>query len=478
MKYNFLKESRPPEQGIPRRTAVAYSLGMLPSDMLIAPGIGILQGIYAKYFGLDLTAIAWVLLLARVSDAVTDPLIGYLSDRMQARFGTRKPFVLLGGLLVPLTGYFLLSPSPGVTVGYFLFWYMAFFLAWTLFYIPHMSWGSEIVTDYNERARLYSFRAAFVLLGHVTFLALPYLPIFPDNQYTPGVMSLAVWVSAGLMLPSLFWMSRGVPDGKRYQTSSGSQKASLSLALRAVIHNKPLLILLSAALCSGLCIGMLFGLLFIYLDSYLLLGNDIAAFFVVGNLLSFGSVLVWKWLIGKTGKASAWVTSKIMIIVTIIALLALEPGVGSWLPLLIIGVLYFASGCAHVVVPAVLADTVDYGILKFDRDWAGTYFSFYAVLPKLMLGVGPAISLMIAGIYHFAPADTAHSAEAITGLKLGMGAPVVFALLALLFVWLTPITRHRHAVIRKRIEQRQQRLLRKNGSVAGSTGYRFAEQSA
>ena len=67
----------------------------------------LLQGIYAKYYGVALTTIAMVLLIARVFDAVTDPLIGYWSDRYRAKFGTRKPFIIAGGILLIVSGYFL-----------------------------------------------------------------------------------------------------------------------------------------------------------------------------------------------------------------------------------------------------------------------------------------------------------------------------------------------------------------------------------
>ena len=86
---------------------VAYSLPLLSLDFLVAPIMSILQGIYAKYYGLELTAIASVLIIARVFDGVSDPLIGYWSDRMRAR----KPFVLAGGALFIVCAYFLFSAA-------------------------------------------------------------------------------------------------------------------------------------------------------------------------------------------------------------------------------------------------------------------------------------------------------------------------------------------------------------------------------
>ncbi len=466
-------------QRVSTGTAVAYGFGMVPADILIASGIGILQGIYAKYYGLELTVIAGVLLFARLFDAVTDPVIGYLSDGHREKTGSRKPFLLIGGMLVPLCGYYLLLPSPGVSAGQFLFWYMAFYLAWTLFSIPHMSWGSEITTDYDQRARLYAFRGAFLVLGHIVFLALPYLPIFPDNQYTPETFRIAVWLSVALTPLSLLWLWRKVPDGAHFQISNHKKsRESMGVVLKAIIQNRPLLILMVAKIMSGVAIGMWFGVLFIYLDSYLLLGNDIASFFVLGNLCSLASLPFWNWLVTRTSKSSAWFAGMFLKMMMFLLMLLLQPGVAAWVPLIIICVAYLSSACLHVAVPAMVADTVDYGIWKFGQDRAGIYFSFLAFLPKLMASVGPALGLAIAGFYHFDPATTAHSPESIFGLKLAIGAPILFMLIGLVFIRLSPLNKHRHQVIRKRIEQRQQRLQRQKEDMVADTEHRLVEQNA
>ena len=92
--------------------SLTYSAPYLTMAWLGAP-IPILQGIYAKYYGFSLTTLATIILLARFFDAITDPLIGYYSDRYARRTGTRKPFILAGGLLLILSAYFLYVPISG-----------------------------------------------------------------------------------------------------------------------------------------------------------------------------------------------------------------------------------------------------------------------------------------------------------------------------------------------------------------------------
>ena len=76
---------------------------------LMAPS-NIIQGVYAKYFGIPLTTIAAVLILARVFDSITDPLVGFYSDRYHRRVGNRKPFIIIGCVLFVISSYFLFVP--------------------------------------------------------------------------------------------------------------------------------------------------------------------------------------------------------------------------------------------------------------------------------------------------------------------------------------------------------------------------------
>ena len=449
MKLGLNRKSRAQssEGSVSSTIVVAYSLPLLSLDFLVAPIMSILQGIYAKYYGLELTAIASVLIIARIFDGVTDPLIGYFSDRARAR----KPFVLVGGGLFIVCAYFLFSPPENVSTGYFLFWYLTFYFSWTLFYVPHLSWGSELASGYEERSRLFTVRAGFLIFGQTAFYALPYLPILPGNEFTPETLRLAVLISAVLSVAALYWMAKAVPDRVAQRKSEKPRESILSVA-RAIYRNKPLLIFVAAQSLSGLGMGMWLGLLFIYLDTYLQLGSAAAAFFLLGNICSLASLPLWLRYANMVGKARAWATSTVMFVVLIAAIGFLEPGVGFWLPLILMCAFYFANGCAHVVAPSILADTVDYGKWKFGGDRAGTYFSFFALLGKVSAGLGAGASLGIAGMFNYDPSLRENTEQAVFGLKLAFAvAPVLLIAASLAFILMTPITKRRHETIRKRL---------------------------
>ena len=175
--------------------------------------INIIAGIYAKYFGLALTSIATVLLLSRLFDAITDPLIGYYSDCYKRKAGTRKPFVLVGGLCLIVTSYGLFVPAETATVYYFATWSLAFYLALTVMTIPILAWASELTAVPEERTRLFTLWSIMGMIGGLFFCAVPYLSIFDSREFTPEVLEVAILVGACLILPGLYFALRFTPDG-------------------------------------------------------------------------------------------------------------------------------------------------------------------------------------------------------------------------------------------------------------------------
>ena len=121
--------------------ALAYAIPSVGMGLMLGPVV-VLGGIYAKHYGLTLASIASVMLFARVFDAVTDPIIGYYSDRWRIRTGTRKPFMLLGAIFLVPCSYFLFVPGGEVSIAYFAAWYFAFYLALTC--LLYLTWPGSM----------------------------------------------------------------------------------------------------------------------------------------------------------------------------------------------------------------------------------------------------------------------------------------------------------------------------------------------
>jgi len=196
-------------------------------------------------------------------------------------------------------------------------------------------------------------------------------------------------------------------------------------------------------------------LLFIYLDAYLQLGNQVATIFLGGTVASLIAIPLWLKFIQVTNKKIAWALSMFLYVLLILGFLFTGPGDGLALPMFLTVGLFFSSACQAVVAPSVLADVVDYGTWKFGRDRGGAYFAFYMLITKANIGLGAAAGFVIAGLFGFDAAAIQHDDMAIFGMRLAfIILPALCILTSIAFILLTPITPHRHQIIRKRIENR------------------------
>ncbi len=433
-----------------------YALPYVGATFLWTPTISVLNGIYAKYFGLGLAAIAFVTFVARVVDAVCDPLVGYLSDKSRAKGVGRKQWVLVGAILIIISAHYLYSPPVPAPFGYFAFWYIAFYLSWTILDIPHAAWGTEIARSYQERTTIYSFRIGLHYTGVVFFYAIPFLPIFATSEYSPYVLRTGVLIGGAILLVSVLISTWSAPEGEfivhRTEVDGFSQ------LVRSVTHNKPLLILGISFFFAGIAIGMWGGLLFIFLDSYLGFGRKVASVYLISAIIGTISIPFWQLLMKRTNKVVGWACSAIVFGLLVLVYPVINPASNWLVPTSVTAMLYAVLACQQIAVLSILGDIVDYGTLKFGRDRSAVYFSFYTLMFKINLGLGGGASLAIAGYFGFDPSKATNSSMAEFGLRLAFAwIPFVLMLLSIVFIALTPINPRRHEVIRKRISALQGR---------------------
>lgn len=435
--------------------AMAYAAPMVSVAFLLGP-IMILQGIYAKYFGLSLATIGMVILIARLFDAVTDPLIGYFSDRHQCLTGSRKVFVATGGVLFIFSSYFLYTPSEHVSATYFLLWFLVFYFSWTLFEIPHLAWGGELAPHSNARNSIYSFRLLGLFLGHLLFYSVPLLPFFTSNEFTPQTLAWSVFAAGLIMLPLLYICVVATPNGRKQPAPINQQQLSVWSVLPTILSNKPFLLFLGMFSFFGVGLGMWFTLFFIFVDGYLGLGNQLALVYIISTCISILTMGAWPLLASRWGKKSIWGIAIGLMAVGVASAGWLVPGASSFTPLLIINTLVVIGFAAYsILVPSMLADIIDYGTWKSGIDLGATYFSVFTLMGKATMAVGGALGLFIAGGYGFDPAISTHSANAVFGLRLAIAwLPALIVLLALVFVVLTPINTRLHVTIRRRLDAR------------------------
>ena len=131
----------------------------MPIQMAAIPVAAFIPNYYGQDLGLSIAAVGTIWLLTRLFDAVSDPLVGWLSDRTKTRWGRRKIWMVLAVPFLMLAIYKLFMPQAPVTESYLLIWLVALWTGWTMLFIPYYAWAAELSEDYNERTRITGWRA-------------------------------------------------------------------------------------------------------------------------------------------------------------------------------------------------------------------------------------------------------------------------------------------------------------------------------
>ena len=438
--------------------------------MLAIPSLGanffmgpmaVIPGIYAKHYGIALTSIAVVLLVGRLFDAVTDPLIGYLSDRNRVVAGSRKPFVLVGGLAMLPCCYFLYTPPASADVLYFAVWFMVFYLAHTVLVIPHLAWASEITSDPENRSAVFSWFYVMSQLGAMLFYCIPFLPIFASSEITPETMRVSLLLGVIVMLPSLYLSLKYAPVGRALRANKITPKRALrnrvALLLAALAGNRPFLIYMLSVLFKGLGLGIWGGLVFIYVDAYLGLGAQFSQMALLGIVASITVTPLFYRLSATFGKKRIWMFSAVSLLCGMVYTGLLRPGEARLVEILILQAFVVLGSVGYAIIaPAVLSDVIDYGQLKDPVERSAIYFSVQAFLAKAQGAVGVGLGLAVAGWFGFDVTTENQSESGTFGILLAAAwLPAAIFLLALFFIQLMPLDERRNAIVRRRLDKRQ-----------------------
>ena len=446
------------ENRVKALTGIAYSLPVVPILILMSTN-NVLSGIYATYHGLSLASISMVMLVAGLFDAVSDPSIGYLSDRYHARTGSRRPFVVCGALLLIPCAWFLLNPSEGVTLTYFLIWYLLFYLAMTLFQIPHLTWGGEISPLSDEKTKVYGYRNYAGYAGMIMFSLVPILSSSEGSKVTPDTMRSLVMVAAVILLPTLYMMLRYVPKGV-HRADLARVPENPFRAIWALGHNKPLMFFLVAMVLYSIASAFYIGLKFMMIDAYLGMGDYyvylLLFHLVVASLAIKPAIAV----ITRVGKIKGWIIGFGLSALAFMTLPFVLLNNSLSLPIFVLfNALYaFSSAISNVSVYSLLSDVSDYGTLKSGIDRSATCFSLQSLASKTCLAIGISLAIALASAFGFDPSSKTHDDQVYWGLALCMGIiPTVLSIAALLFIPKVAINSRRHAIIRKRLDARAAR---------------------
>lgn len=431
---------------------LAYALPIIPLSMMMGPVGAIIPAFYAKYTAISLASIGTALFLIRLIDAVTDQLIGYLSDVTRSKYGRRKPWLAGGILISMISAYFLYSPPADAGFVYFFSTIFFLYLGWTLIAVPHLAWGSELSRDYKQRTRISSFIAFLGPIGFAVIMAVPLLPIFDNSEMTPDsifLMGLIVVAALPLFIIPCLMLA---PKTEVLDAGNPSMKELFN----AVRQNRPFWLFVAVLLFIGAALGMLGTCIVLYMDSYLKLGDKIPHVMIANMIALLVSIPVWVKVVYRFGKHQALALSCLLNIVVFPLILLVPPGQDSFLPFLGWMLMIGLSGGATTVVPmAILGDIIDYDTLKSGANRAGNYFALMGFVQKAAAAIGGGTAFFMLSYFAFDAKAADQTPTAIFGLQITMvGFPMIITALAIFLVLKFPLDARRHDIIRRRLDQR------------------------
>ncbi len=423
----------------------AYAFIMLPLGV-------VLPTYYAESTLASMAAIGFVSGIARLFDAVTDPIIGYVSDRTRTRWGARKPWIVLGSSIACVSIFFLFQPPPDAGIVYYAVASFALYLGYTLFDIPHKAWYAEVATDYNDRSRIATYVAVFTVLGSILFWVVPVAlsPLTGSTRIGPESFHLIAWLFVIVLPLSIAGAVLFVPVGRTVAVDD----PGLRVLLRSLKRNKPFWRFLAAVSLWGVGQGMSFSVVFIVMRDYLGLGDQFAVMMIVFFIVQFVSMPIWAKIMMRYGKHRSWAVSWGFGALWSPLILLFEPGSAPFWPVLgMMMVSAAVNGASYIAPRAVLGDIIDYDLLRSRSNNGAKYFSFNTLLDKSLIGLGVGVAFPLLSAFGY-EIGKANDAEATFGLLLCyLGVPLITHMGAAALLWKFPLDARRHGIIRRRIDQ-------------------------
>ncbi|MEL7492112.1 MAG: MFS transporter [Pseudomonadota bacterium] len=470
-----------PEDRVPAPQMLVYGSGAFVNNLL-ADSIGRMMIILNIGLGMNPALVGLLSGLPRLMDALTDPIMGYVSDNTKTRWGRRRPYIFVGAIAVGLC-FMALWQLPEGRSESFYFWYfligsLIFFIAYTVFATPWVALGYEMTPDYHERTRLMGVQN---FIGQLAYLVTPWL-LFA-TQYEPlfanmvdGAAGLAIIIGLFVMtvgvLPAIFLRERlkdiAEKELEAHHHEGGSRLQSIfrNIADFAKGFWAALKFIPFLKLCIATFLVFNGFIMIAAFQSYIIIyyvfagdtveGAKYAAYAGTAMTVSTFAVIAIVTAISlKVGKRRAFaIAMGLSILGYILKFFSYNPDY----PLLVIlpaPLLAFGLGGLFTLMPSMMADVVDLDELETHERREGMYGSIYWWVVKLGQGVALATGGVLLNMTGFDVAlGGEQSEQTLFLLRLfDAGIPIVGSLIAIWAVFTFGITQEKAREVRAALER-------------------------
>lgn len=420
------------QEEYPKSVAVAYSFGNF-TDATLSQFFGFL--LFTFYFavvGLDIILLNMVLIIWSIWNAVNDPLMGFVSDRTQSKYGKRRPWIILGIIPSLILVILLWTPPEGPDLA--VFFYMLIILLaldtfYTMYSLNQVSLFPEMYQDLEQRAKANNIVQVIGILALLLAFILPslFIPQYDDPQYKLNYVYAGLCIAAICSVTAFIFIKFGLKERSEFSLDS-SQAPSFIDSFLFCIKNKSFRTYVVANLAIWYVFGMLTALVPIY--GSLVLGIEssflVSALLLVAFLSAAGFMVVWNKVSVKFGVKKGQIISMITFILVAIPLFFISDFIGGLIAFILAGLgLAGALFFRGVTMGAIIdEDELNTGIRR-----EGAYFGVNALIIRLATIAVSATTTIVFLVIGFTEYSQNVGPEVIWGLRSLM---FIFPAIALL----------------------------------------------
>ena len=455
-----------PEDKVSFWRKLGYGSGMLSYNVQVNSVMQMANPVFNDCLGVDPRWIGGILGGSRVWDAVTDPIMGNLTDNTRSRWGRRTPWIALSSILCAVTFSAIWLFPRGMSDLFYITWFLVaallFYIGFTVFSVPYIALGMELSPDYHERTSVVAYRSIIAQLGGFVVSSLFWLTSL--TRWTDRAEGMRyVGIAAGVLIllvtliPAL--TSREHPSMLALQKKQ--EKTSLIRSARETMCHGPFLLLI------GVTVFMLMGLMMVnhlgyYVGVYHVFGGDKGpasgkALAFMGYGYQIGTIIaipVLTWISKRIGKQKTMMGAMILAFFgTLSKWFCFNPAHPN---LMFLPSLIMAGGMAGVwtLINAMIPDVVDLDELKTGQRREGMFSAIYSWTFKL----GVALALILSGfVLDWSGFDADLGAAQESGAILTMrilftAVPAAAICIGFVLMRIYPLTEKRSYEIRQKIE--------------------------
>ncbi|MDE6491022.1 MAG: MFS transporter [Muribaculaceae bacterium] len=450
---------------------IGYGFGDMASSMFWKIFSYYLPFFYSNVFGLSLVDAGVLVIVTRVWDAISDPMMGIVADRTHSRWGKYRPWLLWMSVPFSVCGVLLFTTPDLAYAGKLLWAYVTYVLMMTVYTGINVPYGAMlgVMSDSpDEKTEFSSFRMIFAYAGSFVALA-SWEPLCSMFQSIAGAGLQQSWQLAMVVIAAascmLFLCCFRLTRERLHSLSC----VSIGADFKALMRNRPWWILIGAAMCFNLFStvrGATVAYFFVDVvgsGAHLNFGSASILFYSglflsVGEVANMAGVALAMPVTARLGKKSTfiWVNAMLVVFSTMFFIVPVSPS-GYWMMLILQVMISVLTGMMSPLVWSMYADVSDYSELRNHTASTGLIFSSSSMAQKFGGAIGGWAVLSMLGMFGYvADAGVVQSQSAITGLWLLMSMiPAAVSLVAIAVVSFYPLDTRRVGIIVDRLRQRR-----------------------